>query len=454
MTTRYGRNKLNIHGIIGFGVLILAEIMMFRRVEPFVSWFYCFAWWAYILICDSLIYKMKGNSLLMSRTKEFFLLMPWSVAVWLFFELVNLSMKNWYYINVPRNDLLRWFGYTVAYATVLPGIFETTELLESMGLYRELSVPAIPESRTWYIPFWIVGGVFLILPITLPRYGFPLIWGSLIFLLEPINHRFGGKSLMRDWQRGDPTKFLLLLTAGLACGILWEFWNFWARSKWIYTVPFLDELKGFEMPPLGFLGFPPFAVECYVICNFISLFRQKRGWERDQYGLNPGKRTKPVAIVLSVVGLLIFYPLAFHSIDTKTINSYIARVDDLDLIEPQYREKLAEMDLYTVDDLFQRIKEREGRKELGEKLGISDNQISDWIKWSQLIRLKGLGIENFLLLKEVGVNDLQTLARQEPSNLYEKLLRANRHHRITSQPIDLPKVKVWIRAAKKTKGLR
>jgi len=454
MVTKHGHKKLNIHGIIGFGVLILAEIMMFRRIEPFVSWFYCFAWWAYILISDSLIYKMKGNSLLMSRTKEFLLLMPWSVAVWLFFELINLSMKNWYYINVPRNDLLRWIGYTVAYATVLPGIFETTELLESMGLYRGLSVPAIPESRTWYTPFWIVGGVFLILPITLPQYGFPLIWGSLIFLLEPINHRFGGKSLMRDWQRGDPTKFLLLLTAGLACGILWEFWNFWARSKWIYTVPFFDELKGFEMPPLGFLGFPPFAVECYVICNFISLFRQKRGWERDQYGLNPGKRTKPVAIVLSVVGLLIFYPLVFHSIDTKTINSYIARVADVDLIEPRYREKLAEMDLYTVDDLFQRIKKREGRKELGEKLGISDNQISEWIRWSQLIRLKGLGIENFLLLKEIGVNDLQTLARQEPSNLYEKLLRANRHHRITSQPIDLPKVKVWIRAAKKTKGLR
>jgi len=453
MIAKYGHKKLNIHGIIGFGVLILAEIMMFRRVEPFVSWFYCFAWWAYILICDSLIYKMQGNSLLMSRTKEFFLLMPWSVAVWLFFELVNLSMKNWYYINVPRNDLLRWIGYMVAYSTVLPGLFETTELLESIGLYRGLSVPPIPESRKWYIPFWIVGGVFLILPTTLPQYGFPLIWGSIIFLLEPINHRFGGKSLMGDWERGNPSKFLLLLTAGLACGLFWEFWNFWARSKWVYTVPFFDELKGFEMPPLGFLGFPPFAVECYVICNFISLFRHKRGWEQDQYDLNPGKRTKPITIALAVVGLSLFFPLVFHSIDTKTINSYIARVSDLTLIEPQYREKLAEMDLHTVDDLFQRIEEPEGRKELGEKLGISNDQISDWVKWSQLIQLKGLGVENFLLLKKIGVDDVHTLARQESSNLYEKLLRANSHYRITSQPFDLPKVKVWIRAAKKTEGI-
>ncbi|MFQ5841371.1 MAG: DUF4332 domain-containing protein [Thermodesulfobacteriota bacterium] len=453
MMAKYSQNKLNIHGIVGLGVLILAEIMMFRRVEPFVSWFYCFAWWAYILICDSLVYKMKGNSLLMSRTREFFLLIPWSVAVWLFFELVNIFLKNWYYINVPRNTLQRWIGYMVAYATVLPGLFETTELLGSIGLYRGYSVGAIPENRKWYIPFWIVGGVFLILSITLPQYGFPLIWGSLIFLLEPINHRFGGKSLMRDWEQGDPRKFLLLLTAGLACGLLWEFWNFWARSKWVYTVPFFDQIKGFEMPPLGFLGFPPFAVECYVTYNFISLFRQKRGWEQDQYRLNPGKKTKPIAIVFSVVGLFLFFPLVFHNIDTKTINSYIARVADLKVIEPQYREKLAEMDLHTVDDLFQRLREPEGRKELGEKLGISQDQISDWARWSQLIRLKGLGIKNFLLLREIGVNDLQTLARQEPSNLYEKLVRANESDRIISQPIDIAKVKVWIRAAKKTEGL-
>ncbi len=378
-------------------------------------------------------------------------MMLWSVALWLFFELVNLSLRNWYYINIPRNTLQRWIGYMIAYSTVLPGLFETTELLDSIGLYKGYSVSAIPESRKWYIPFWIVGGVFLVLPVTIPQYGFPLIWGSFIFLLEPINHRFGGKSLMRDWEQGNPRKFLLLLTAGLACGFLWEFWNFWARSKWVYTVPFFDVIKGFEMPPLGFLGFPPFAVECYVTYNFISLFRQKRGWEQDQYNLNPGKRTKPIAIVFSGIGLLLFFPLVFHAIDTKTINSYIARVTDLNLIDPQYREKLVEMGLHTVDDLFQRLKEPEGRRELGEKLGISEDQISDWVRWSQLIRLRGLGIENFLLLNRIGIDDVQTLAQQEPTNLYEKLVRASRDYHIPTQPFNVPKVKVWIRAAKKAK---
>ena len=47
----------NIHGIIGALILIAAEILMLKKVEPFATWFYSFAWWSYILIADSIIYK-------------------------------------------------------------------------------------------------------------------------------------------------------------------------------------------------------------------------------------------------------------------------------------------------------------------------------------------------------------------------------------------------------------
>ena len=70
-----------------------------------------------------------------------------------------------------------------------------------------------------------------------------------------------------------------LITAGLICGILWEFWNFWALTKWIYTVPFFEDLKLFEMPLAGFFGFPPFTVECYVMINTVSILRQGRSWQ-------------------------------------------------------------------------------------------------------------------------------------------------------------------------------
>ena len=33
-----------------FGVLflILSEIFLLKKIEPFYSWFYCLAWWSYI----------------------------------------------------------------------------------------------------------------------------------------------------------------------------------------------------------------------------------------------------------------------------------------------------------------------------------------------------------------------------------------------------------------------
>jgi hypothetical protein len=58
----------------------------------------------------------------------------------------------------------------------------------------------------------------------------------------------------------------------LVCGVLWEFWNYWAIAKWTYTVPFFGNIKLFEMPVLGFLGFPPFAVECWAMYVFIRSF--------------------------------------------------------------------------------------------------------------------------------------------------------------------------------------
>jgi len=46
---------------------------------------------------------------------------------------------------------------------------------------------------------------------------------------------------------------------------LWEFWNYWARTKWIYSVPILERFKVFEMPVAGYLGFPAFALECFTM---------------------------------------------------------------------------------------------------------------------------------------------------------------------------------------------
>ena len=70
---------------------------------------------------------------------------------------------------------------------------------------------------------------------------------------------------------------LALLASGFVCGFLWEFWNYWALSKWTYTVPYFGNIKIFEMPVLGFLGFPPFAVECWAIYILVRSLLQPSG---------------------------------------------------------------------------------------------------------------------------------------------------------------------------------
>jgi len=68
------------------------------------------------------------------------------------------------------------------------------------------------------------------------------------------------------------------MLAGYVCGFLWEFWNYWAYTKWYYTVPILENIKIFEIPAVGFLAYGPFALEIYVMYNLIRLLLSRRIW--------------------------------------------------------------------------------------------------------------------------------------------------------------------------------
>ena len=85
--------------------------------------------------------------------------------------------------------------------------------------------------------------------------------------------------MLRDIEQGRYATFLRLFAAGLACGLVWETFNYFAPQKWIYTVRGLDEVKLFEMPLLGFLGFPALAFDAVAVHSLISwTFQGNAGW--------------------------------------------------------------------------------------------------------------------------------------------------------------------------------
>jgi hypothetical protein len=372
-------------------------------------------------------------------------MIPWSLFIWLIFEAANLYLENWYYINLPHSLVERWLGYAIAYGTVLPGIFETTELLETLGLFKNSKIGGMVFTGEGHFILSLLGMLWLLSSINIPEYFFPLIWVGFILLLEPINYRFGGRSLLRDLEEGNPRKIYLLLIAGLICGLLWEFWNFWAFSKWIYTVPFFEKGKGFEMPLLGFLGFPPFAVQAYVMYNTLSLFRHKRGWEETQYQCDLHKRTRPLTSVLATLLIISFCVLIFRAIDFKTADSYESRLRDAYWIEPKYRDLLPKVGIASLEDLVLKTHEKKEREELALRLLIPKEELIRWVEYAKLTQLKGLGIENLRLLQELGIYSVTALAAEDPDGLHEEMVQ----FRKIKPNLRKAKIRIWIREAQK-----
>jgi hypothetical protein len=270
------RADFKAYGYLGLLTIFTSEVMMFLRVEPFSTLHTPICWSGLVLFVDALIFRLKGESFIASRTREFLLLLPISIGLWYVFEFYNLFFHNWHYVGLPENRIYRYFGYAWSFATIWPAILEVAELVESVGLYKKARVSPIKTSRARLSTLVAIGFTFLLIPIIFPsKYWAILVWTGFALFLDPINYLAGGSSLLRDFEHGDPRQLLNLLTSGLICGIFWEFWNYWAGAKWVYTVPILEKIKIFEMPVIGYLGFLPFALECLVMYSTITLILQR-----------------------------------------------------------------------------------------------------------------------------------------------------------------------------------
>jgi hypothetical protein len=276
--------------------------------EPFLTWLYHFAWWPYLLLGDGLLLLLKGESWLWDRPREFGRLLVWSVTAWLVFEFFNLFLHNWQYTGLMPQWWLRWPGYALAFATVLPGILITAQALAALGAWgRSRGRPR--DLGAWQPWSLLLGTALLILPLAFPRYAFGLIWLGFIFLLDPFCELLGGPSLIARWGQGERQESRCLLSAGLICGLWWELWNFPARAKWVYTLPVLNFWKVFEMPLLGYLGFLPFALECAIIYNFFKALDSR-------VLITPKRRRWAYGVQLA------FWIVMFAALDAWTVISY------------------------------------------------------------------------------------------------------------------------------------
>jgi hypothetical protein len=272
--------SLKAYGYVGLAIIVVAELLMFLQVQPVSTYFTPVVWSGYILFVDGLIHKIQGRSMIGHRRREFLFMLCLSLVFWLVFEAYNLHIKNWHYVGLPAQLWARCLGFSWAFATIIPAILLTARLLEVVG-FPKVCVPKIRVGPGVSWALILVGFLCLTIPPLMPfaiaRYLISSIWLGFMFFLDPINSFRRGWSLLADLERGDLSRLVILFTSGLICGLLWEFWNYWAGAKWIYAVPIALGPKVFQMPLGGYLGFLTFAVECHVMYAFVMTFR-RGGW--------------------------------------------------------------------------------------------------------------------------------------------------------------------------------
>ena len=255
------------YGWLGLVTLACAEVLLFRGVEPVATFFTPIAWSAYILIADGAVLALTGRSRLNDAPKVLAQLAVLSIPLWLIFEAYNLRLQNWTYVGLPATPLLRMLGYAWSFATITPAVFETSDLVQ--GLLPVVPVEPWKMSRAAENALMLVGAACLIVPVALPQrigaYLFGFVWIGFVLLLDPLNRRLRLPSFLGDLSDGFARRLYGFLAAGWICGWLWEFWNEWAHAKWHYTFPIFQQLKIFEMPAPGYLGFIPFALECFAM---------------------------------------------------------------------------------------------------------------------------------------------------------------------------------------------
>jgi hypothetical protein len=239
-------------------------------------------WFGYIFTLDALVYRRDGESLVVSQPKVFLAMLPLSGTLWWGFEWVNKVVQNWDYER--PYDIPEWWATLISwvfFSTVIPAIWVTAAWIKGTNFVRNMKfAPKVPLP-SWVVPTLIsVGVVSFILPMIWPLYFFPLVWGFVIFILDPINYVRGVPSILGAISQGAWRLPIALYLSGHLCGILWEFWNYWAFPRWYYTVPFVGFLKIFEMPLLGYIGYGPFALEVFAFFWFVWGFVARKKDER------------------------------------------------------------------------------------------------------------------------------------------------------------------------------
>jgi hypothetical protein len=420
-------------------VLGAAWGLLLAGVEPMPTWFYVFAWYPTLVLFDDRARRKDGAPSLFGSPRRFVAMAGWSVLIWLVFEAANFRLHNWYYVFLPDQTWERWLGIVLSFATVIPAVVTVERWLRAHGVGRRWHTHPITASPTFH--YWATGlGLGMAAAaLIVPRVFFPLIWGAPLLLADSVLSRHAPAwSLLKDCERGAWGRIGRLFIGGLVIGLLWEGYNGFARGKWIYTVPWLEQTKLFEMPPLGFLGFPFFALGAWSMYHVIV----RAGMAPAADGSRPYRASTPVIVAAMVASIFAATAVAL-GMERYTISSTTPRLEQLPGTSPGIVHGLRAAGYSSVFALADAEVNTVIRR-----TGMEAIDLRTLVEAARLATLRGIGTAHTAALADIGIASVCGLARADPGQLWTAVVATRREQEHPARPTPA-EVRVWVGAARR-----
>jgi hypothetical protein len=259
-----------IAGVISW-LLAWTRFSWFSAIQPHT---FSPLWFSYIIVVNAVCQARTGTCLIRERPAFFLLLFPASAAFWWFFEYLNRFAQNWFYVGVDFGPWAYFWYATLPFATVLPAVLSTRQLLLSMHWIRQsygsLKLLKFPYPRLWAVAVLALSAAGLAGIGIRPNYFFPVLWISPLLIITCLQALMKEAHLLRQMAEGDWSGAVSAALAAVICGGFWEMWNYFSLAKWQYSIPFVHRFQLFEMPLLGYAGYLPFGLECAVIGSMVG----------------------------------------------------------------------------------------------------------------------------------------------------------------------------------------
>lgn len=269
-------------GLVAWGSALFLLWIRATTLLWYLHWSDLPLFWGFTLMIDGWVYVRQGGKSLVSQVpQEVVGIGVSSVLGWMLFEYLNLFVDdNWYYPrgNIISRDMFLLYAIVIS-SGLLPLAFVWYSLFKTFPALRN----RFSNGRKLILPTWAKNGLLILSLFGLfgsglfPDIFFFALWLAPAVVLAVVLNKVQVWTPLDAIGQGNWTPTLLAALTYLAEGFCIEGQNYLsavhvgqfvvfteAPAYWQYSLPYVNRYHLFEMPILGFLGYMPFGLYCWL----------------------------------------------------------------------------------------------------------------------------------------------------------------------------------------------